>query len=216
MAVVVFSDSNPLLSQKFLSPDPGPKNFQIWEYDSCSDLGYHRRNRNSAFFYLRYATLFLLKKCLYTKTTLTRADENEKWLRFPDPVFHKFLTPAPGSKENAESCRSRLRHPGCVATSGVGPSDTLKNWVIGFVFSITTRSASVSAVALFRLLEPLSYARFDILKLMQVILLLIHRYPDYFEKKKKLTLKLTLLTKLLSSCYKLVLLIDEDLCLVQR
>ena len=134
----------------------------------------------------------------------------------PDPVFHKFLTPVPGPKEKRRILPESTPELGMRSHSGVGPSDTLKNWVIGFVFSITTRSASVSAVALFRLLEPLSYARFDILKLMQVILLLIHRYPDYFEKKKKLTLKLTLLTKLLSSCYKLVLLIDEDLCLVQR
>jgi len=45
------------------------------------------------------------------------------------------------------------------------------NWVIGFVFSITGRSASALAVAFFRLLEPLSQANFDILKLMEVRLL---------------------------------------------
>jgi len=32
-----------------------------------------------------------------------------------------------------------------------------KNWAIGFVVSITARSASALAVAFFRLLEPLSY-----------------------------------------------------------
>jgi len=60
-----------------------------------------------------------------------------------------------------------------VATSGANPSGTLKNWVIGFVFSITARTASALAVVFFRLLELLSYVRFDLLKLMH-----------YFEKKK--------------------------------
>jgi len=46
-----------------------------------------------------------------------------------------------------------------------------KNWVIGSIFSITTRCASALAVVFFRLLEPLSYVRFDILKLMQVSLI---------------------------------------------
>jgi len=53
---------------------------------------------------------------------------------------------------------------------GIDLSGTLKNWVIGFVFSITARSAPALAVAFFRLLEPLSQVRFDILKLMQVSL----------------------------------------------
>jgi len=65
-------------------------------------------------------------------------------------------------------CRSRLQYSGSVATSVVDPSGTLKNWVIGFLFSITARSSSALAVVFFRLLEPLSYVRFDILKLMQV------------------------------------------------
>ena len=46
--------------------------------------------------------------------------------------------------------------------SGVNPSGTIRNWVIGFVFSITACSASVLAVAFFRLLEPLSYVCFDL------------------------------------------------------
>ena len=46
-----------------------------------------------------------------------------------------------------------------------------KKWVIVFVFLITARSASALTVAFFRLLEPLSYVRFDILMLMQVSLL---------------------------------------------
>ena len=45
------------------------------------------------------------------------------------------------------------------------------NWFIVFVFLITARNAPAMAVAFFRLLEPLSYIRFDILKLMQVSLL---------------------------------------------
>ena len=53
---------------------------------------------------------------------------------------------------------------------GIDLSGTLKNWVADFVFSITARSASALAVAFFRLLEPLSQVRFDILKLMQVSL----------------------------------------------
>jgi len=69
--------------------------------------------------------------------------------------------------------------------SSLGPSSTPKNWVISFVFSVTARSASALAVAFFRLLEPFSYGRFDILTLMQASLLQIHRYPDYFEKKRK-------------------------------
>jgi len=71
-----------------------------------------------------------------------------------------------------------------VATSGVDPSGTLKNWVIGFSVSITVRTPSALVVIFFRLLEPLSYVRFDLVKSMQVSLLLIERYPDYFEKKK--------------------------------
>jgi len=43
----------------------------------------------------------------------------------------------------------------------------------------------------------------------------IHRYPDYFEKKN-LHVKLTLLTKLINSSYKLALLIHHGMCLVQR
>ena len=47
--------------------------------------------------------------------------------------------------------------------AGIDLSGTLKNWVNGFVFSITARCASALAVAFFGLLEPLSQARFDIL-----------------------------------------------------
>jgi len=54
---------------------------------------------------------------------------------------------------------SERKTPDPVATSGVDPSGTLRNWVIGFVFSITTRSSSALAVAFFRLPEPLSYVR---------------------------------------------------------
>ena len=52
----------------------------------------------------------------------------------------------------------------------IDSSGPLKNWVIGFVFSVTARSASALAVAFFRLLETLSQVRFDILK-VQVSLL---------------------------------------------
>ena len=96
--------------------------------------------------------------------------------------FHKFLTSALRRvwKKNAGSCRSQLR------IFGIQPSGTLKNWVIGFVFSITARSASALAVAFYRLLEPLSQVRFVILKLMQLSLPSIHRYryPDYLERKQ--------------------------------
>jgi len=63
----------------------------------------------------------------------------------------------------------------------------------------------------FPLLEPLSYVRFNILKLiwLQVILITL-------KKRKNLHVKLTLLTKLLSSSNKLALLIHQDMCLVQR
>jgi len=47
MAVVTFSDLESAPVAKFLNLDPGPKNFQIWESESCSDSGCHRCNRNS-------------------------------------------------------------------------------------------------------------------------------------------------------------------------
>jgi len=50
MAVVTFSDSKCAPVPKFLNPDLGPKIFQIWESESCSDSGYHGCNRNSAMF----------------------------------------------------------------------------------------------------------------------------------------------------------------------
>jgi len=105
------------------------------------------------------------------KTTRTpAAAENEKWLRVSfSQIFYSGLEPDP--KKNPGSRRSRLWHSGSVTTSGVDPSGILTNWVIGFVFSITARSASALAVAFFRLLDPLSYVRFDILKLTQVSLL---------------------------------------------
>ena len=48
VAGVTFSDSVP--DPKFLNP--GPKNFQIWESDSCSNSGKYRPSRNSAVFLL--------------------------------------------------------------------------------------------------------------------------------------------------------------------
>ena len=47
----------------------------------------------------------------------------------------------------------------------------IKNRDIVFDFSITANSASTLAVTFFRLLEPCSYVRFDILKLLQVSLM---------------------------------------------
>jgi len=59
-----------------------------------------------------------------------------------------------------------------MATSGaVDPSGMLKSWVIGFHFSITAHSTS--ALALLWLWQ-----------LLQISLLLIHCYPDYFKKNK--------------------------------
>jgi len=152
-----------------LNPDTGRKIFQIWESHSYSYSGNHRCNRNSA--------MFLLKKCLIWKPTQTPATaKNEKWLWMR--IFTNFWLRV--WKKNAGSCRSQLR------IFGIQPSATLKNWVIGFVFSITARSASALAVAFYRLLEPLSQVRFVILKLMQLSLPSIHRYryPDYLERKQ--------------------------------
>ena len=124
---------------------------------------------------------------------------------FPSPKFLGWLRYWPLLLKMKSDCRSRsvisqkfdwsgagserkTQDPagvdsGSVATTSVGFCGTLISWVIGFVFSITGhRSASASVVAFFRLLEPLSYVRFGILKL------------------KKLTVRLTLLTKLRSSC----------------
>jgi len=104
-------------------------------------------------------------------TTLTpQPNENRtyscycwKWKLTSDPGFHKFLSPAPapGPKEKRKILS---KYSGSVAISGVDPSGTVKNWVIGFIFPITARSASALAVAFFRLLEPFSYVRLDILK----------------------------------------------------
>ena len=105
------------------------------------------------------------------KNTQTPAAENEKWFRIQVQFFNKILLRRPVRKQNVGSSRSRLRHFESVATSGVGPSGTLKNWVIYLTFSITARSASALAAALFGLLEPISYELFDILKLMQVSVL---------------------------------------------
>jgi len=62
-------------------------------------------------------------------------------------------------------------HEKRLGTTGIDPSGTLQNWVIGLVFLATACSASALAKAIFRLLEPLSQACFDIFKLMQVSLL---------------------------------------------
>jgi len=72
----------------------------------------------------------------------------------PGPVFHNFMTPAPGPKEKRRILPESTPHFRSVTTSGVDPSGTLKNWVIGFILSITARSASALAIAFFRLLEP--------------------------------------------------------------
>ena len=53
------------------------------------------------------------------------------------------------------------------AVESPDPCGTLKDWISSFVLSVTARSASASAVAFFRLLDLLSYAHFDILKLTQ-------------------------------------------------
>ena len=150
MAVVTFSESDSVPVPNFLSPDPGPKIFKIE-----NPSGYHRCNRNSA--------VFLPKKCLMWKAHRLLVLKMNS-CRF----FTNFWLRRRVRKKNAGYCRNRLRHFGSVATSGVDPSGTLKT---GLFFSITARSASALAVAFFRLLEPLSYVRFDILKLMQVSLL---------------------------------------------
>ena len=117
-----------------------------------------------------------------SKPTRTPATaENCKWLRVH---LQKFLTPHQTPKEKRrilpESTPAlRIRgHLWC------RPFWHTKNWVIGFSVSITVRTPSALVVIFFRLLEPLSYVRFDLVKSMQVSLLLIERYPDYFEKKK--------------------------------
>jgi len=38
---------------KFFESESGPKVFQIWECDSCSDSGYHRCNWNPTMFFLK-------------------------------------------------------------------------------------------------------------------------------------------------------------------
>ena len=46
MAGVTFSDSDSAPVPKFWNPDLGPKTFQIWESDFCSDSTCHRSNCN--------------------------------------------------------------------------------------------------------------------------------------------------------------------------
>jgi len=176
VALVIFSDSESAPIPKIFESGSGSKDLQIWEYDYCLDSGYHRCNRNSA--------TFLLKKCHIWKPhwlVLLKMKSDSGSRSGVSQIFNS----GSGSERKRRILPESTPAPRMRSHLWCRPFWHTKNWVIGFVFSITTRSASVSAVALFRLLEPLSYARFDILKLMQVSLLLIHRYPDYFEKKKK-------------------------------
>jgi len=101
-----------------------------------------------------------------------------------------------------------------VAIFAVDPSGTVKNWVIGFIFPITARSASALAVAFFRLLEPLSKVRFATLKLMQVSLVAGRSTVVLITlKKRKQFTREAHFAKVLSSSYKLAL--HQYMCLVK-
>jgi len=101
------------------------------------------------------------------KPTQTPATaENIKWIRVHFSQIYDSASDPERKTQDLVGVDS-----GSVATSGVDPSGTLKNWFIRFLFSITACTASASAVVFFRLLESLSYVRFDLQKLMQVSLL---------------------------------------------
>jgi len=103
MAGVTFSDSDAAPVPTFLNPDQGPKVFQIWKSDSCSDSGYHRSKRNLPIFLLKkWPRRFLL--CQNLKVTPD-----------PGPDFTNFRLRL--RKKNAESCQSRLQHSGSIVTS---------------------------------------------------------------------------------------------------
>jgi len=105
-----------------------------------------------------------MKKLTQTLATA----ENDKWLRVHfSQIFDSGSEPE--SKTQDPGGVDWLRHSRAVTTSVVDPYGTLKN--IGFVFSLTVCTASALAVVFFRLLEPLTYVRFDLMKLMQVSLL---------------------------------------------
>jgi len=111
MAGVTFSDSDSAPVPKFLNPDPGPKIFQIWESDSYSDSGYHRRIRNSAMY------LFSNEMTLIKTAQTPASAENDNWFRIRVRFFTNFWLRIRVRKKNAETCRSRLRHSASVATS---------------------------------------------------------------------------------------------------
>jgi len=154
--IITFSDSESTSVPKVLNPDPGKKIFQIWESDSCSDSGCHRCNRNS--------TMLLLEKCHIRKPH--RLLLLLKMKSDSGSGFSQIFDSGAGSERKTQD--PSAINSGSVTTSGADRSGTMKNWVIGFVFSITARSASALAVAFFGLLEPLSYVCFDIFKLMRV------------------------------------------------
>ena len=85
VAVVTFSDSDSASVEKFLNP--GPKNFQTFKSDSCSDTDCHRCNCSSArpMFYFKNAIYEYHPDSCCWKWKVTPG---------PGPVFHKFLTPA--------------------------------------------------------------------------------------------------------------------------
>ena len=152
--------------------------------------------------------------CVFTQTQTPTA-ENKKCLQIQVRFFTNSLLRLQVRKKNTGSCRSRLRHSRSVATSGVDPSGTLKNWVIGFVLAITARSASALANAFFArttLMCTLRHSQLNASK--PTVDPPLSWLP--WKKEKNLHVKLTLLTKLISSSYKLALLIHLDMCLVQR
>jgi len=164
---LIFVPINPLsLSPvpKFWNPEPAPspKNFQIWESDSCSDFGYHRCNRNSA--------MFLPNKCHIWKSHRLLLLKMENCYRSRSGFLHFFYSGAGSERKTQDPAGFDSSTPDTLPIPGVNPSVTLKSWVVGFVFSITACSASALAVAFFHLIEPLSYVRIDILKLLQVSL----------------------------------------------
>ena len=75
---VTISDSNQPHPPKFLTPSPVSKNLRIWEFESCSDIGYYQCNRNSGIFHLRNA-MDHAKTWFWRKRQMT-----------PFPVFRAF------------------------------------------------------------------------------------------------------------------------------
>jgi len=138
---VTFSDSDSAPVTKFLNPDPHPVRL-FFKFENPTPVQ-------------TPATIIdptVICPCFYLRNDRTHSCycRNGKVIPNPSPVFPKYMTPGPGPKENAESCRSRLRRSGSGPTSAADvimdririwyPPDNCdfldQNWIWIFIFEI--------------------------------------------------------------------------------